>query len=239
VGEKEIHPMKTITIALVSMLAGFAAELPSTNDVVAKFVGQDNLRRASLSSYSVTTHYHLENKSRRADMVVQWTRQPSGVKQYKIVSEDGDGGVRTHVFHKLLEAEVEASRSTEQERTWMTPANYTFQVTGKEVVNGRDAYVVTLTPRNDSKFLTVGRIWVDARDFAVIQIEGSPAKNVSFWTKNVNFTQSFEKTGGFWLVSSNHSLTDARMFGLADLSIKYTDYKFATAFAKVAAKAGE
>jgi hypothetical protein len=218
--------MKTIAIALVSTLAAFAAELPATDDVVTKFVEKDNLRRASVSAYSVTTHYHLENKSRRADMAVRWTRLPNGVKRYQILSEDGDSGVRSHVFHKLLEAEVAASRSTEQQRTWMTPANYAFEVTGKEAVNGREAFVVQLTPKTDSKFLTSGRIWIDAQDYAVIQIEGSPARNVSFWTKNVTFVQTFEKKGDFWFVASNHSLTDARVFGLADLTIQYSGYEF-------------
>lgn len=219
--------MKTIATALISTLAAFAAELPTTNEVVARFVAQETSRRASLKEYSVTTRYHLENKSRRADMEVRWTRLANGAKQYTIVSEEGDGGVRSHVFHKLLEAEVEASRSAEQERTWITPANYSFQLTGKETVNGREAYVVELTPKTDAKFLTCGRIWIDARDYAVIQIEGSPAHNVSFWTKNVKFVQTFEKTGDFWFVASNHSLTDARMFGLADMTIQYFDYKFA------------
>jgi hypothetical protein len=228
--------MKTLAIAFVSTLAAFAAELPTTmpttNDVVTKFVEKDNVRRASISEYSVTTRYHLENKSRRADMVVRWTRQSNGVKRYQILSEEGDGGVRSHVFHKLLEAEVEASRSAEQQRTWMTPANYAFEVTGKETVNGREAYVVALTPKTDSKFLTSGRIWIDAQDYAVIQVEGSPARNVSFWTKNVTFVQTFQKQGDFWFVASNHSLTDARVFGLADLTIQYTSYEFAGRSAK-------
>jgi len=224
--------MKPLTIAMISTLAAVAAELPSTEDVVARFVEQENVRRASISGYSVMTRYHLENKSRRADMLVRWSRLSSGVKQFQIVSEEGDGGVRSHVFHKLLEAEVEASRSTEQERTWMTPANYTFELMGREQVNGREAYVLVLTPKSDAKFLTCGRIWVDARDYAVIQIEGRPARNVSFWTKSVTFVQTFEKNGDFWFVASNHSLTDARMFGLADLTIQYFDYKFETLSAK-------
>jgi hypothetical protein len=218
--------MKTVAIALISALSTFAAEVPSTNDVVASFVEHENVRRISIRGYSVTTRYHLENNSRRADMMVRWSRLPNGVKQYQIISEDGDNGVRSHVFHKLLEAEAEASRSSEQQRTWMTPANYTFQLTGEENVNGREAYVLALTPKTDAKFLTCGRIWVDAQDYAVVQIEGSPARNVSFWTKNVSFVQSFEKNGDFWLVASNHSLTDARIFGLADLTIQYFDYKF-------------
>jgi hypothetical protein len=229
--------MKTIAIVLVSALAAFAAELPATDDVVTKFVSQDNARRESIGQYTVMARYHLENKSRRADMLVRWTRLSNGAKQYEIVSEEGDGGVRSHVFHKLLEAEVEASRLSQPERTWMTPANYTFQITGTDKVNGREAYVVTLTPKTDAKFLTSGRIWIDARDYAVIQVEGSPARNVSFWTKSVSFVQTFEKTGDFWMVASNHSVTDARVFGLAEMKIQYFDYNFHRAI--LSAKAAE
>jgi hypothetical protein len=226
--------MKTLAIALVSALAVGAAERPSTEGVVARFVAQEDIRRATVSEYAVTAHYHLENKSRRADMEVRWTRLSSGIKQYKIVSEEGDGGVRSHVFHKLLETEVEASRSSEQERTWITPANYTFQLTGAERINGRDAYVLTLTPKTDAKYLTCGRIWIDMQDHALIQIEGSPARNVSFWTKSVSFVQTFEKTGDFWFVAANRSITDARVFGLANLTIEYADYKFVSHSMKAA-----
>jgi hypothetical protein len=223
--------MKTIFIALATTLAAFAVELPlnvghSTAEVVAKFVERDSARRAAMSGYSVTTRYHLENKNRRADMVVLWTRQADGVKRYRIISEEGDGAVRSHVFHKLLEAEVEASRASEQERSRITPANYDFELTGIETLNGRDAFVLSITPRTDSKYLTRGRVWIDTTDYAVIQIEGSPARNVSFWTKSVTFVQTFEKNGNFWFVARNHSLTQARMFGFADLTIQYSDYQF-------------
>ena len=116
----------------------------------------------------------------------------------------------------------------------MTPANYSFELTGKETVNGREAYVLALTPKTDAKFLTRGRIWIDARDYAVIQIEGSPARNVSFWTKSVSFVQTFEKSGDFWFVASNRSLTDAKIFGLAELTIQYFDYNFAAGSARAA-----
>ena len=219
--------MKTMLIAISCSLAACAGEVPSTSDVVARFVEKDAIRRASLSEYCVVAHYRLENKSRRADMMVRWTRLPNGVKQYAILTESGDPAVRSHVFHKLLDAEVEASRSSEQERTWITPANYEFQLAGKDNVNGREAYVLLLTPKTDSKFLTSGRIWVDAEDYGLIRAEGRPARTVSFWTKSVSFVQIFERVGDFWLVSSNHSVTEARVFGTADLTIQYLDYRFA------------
>jgi hypothetical protein len=38
--------------------------------------------------------------------------------------------------------------------------------------------------------------------------------------------QTFEKNGEWWVPASNHSPTDARLFGLADLTIEYSDYEF-------------
>jgi hypothetical protein len=39
--------------------------------------------------------------------------------------------------------------------------------------------------------------------------------------------QTLERVGDFWLVSFNHSVTEGRVFGVADLTIQYLDYRFA------------
>ena len=104
--------------------------------------------------------------------------------------------------------------------------NSTFQLSGSEELNGRLAYVLAIEPKLDSKFLVKGRIWVDAADYAVVKVEGSPAKRPSFWTNAVSFVQTFEKTGDYWMAASNRSVTEAKMFGEADLVIKHSGYNF-------------
>ncbi len=219
--------MKTITALLCSVVAAPAAHAPAADEVIAKVMEQDHARQASIGAYSVTSRYVLQNRDRHAEMVVRWTRQANGVKEFVILSEQGDGGVRKHVFHRLLEAEVEASRPEQQAQTRITPDNYSFRLAGTEQVYGHEAFVIELEPRTQNKYLTRGRIWVDACDYAVMRVEGAPARKVSFWTKDVNFVQTFEKNGQWWVPASNHSLTDARLFGLADLTIEYSEYEFA------------
>jgi hypothetical protein len=65
---------------------------------------------------------------------------------------------------------------------------------------------------------------VDAEDYAVVQMEGSPSKKPSFWINSVSFVQTFEKTGDFWLASSNRSVTETKVFGKAEMTIKHFDY---------------
>jgi hypothetical protein len=218
--------MKTIAAIICSALAALAADCPSADQMMAKVMEREQARRANIGAYSFTSTYVLQNKNRHAEMVVRWTRQADGVKDFTILSEVGDGGVRKHVFHRLLEAEAEASQPEQQARTRMTPDNYSFHLLGAENIDGRNAFLIELEPRSDSKYLTRGRILVDACDFSVLRVEGSPAHKVSFWTKDVNFVQTFQKNGDWWVPATNHSLTDARLFGLADLTIEYSGYQF-------------
>lgn len=64
----------------------------------------------------------------------------------------------------------------------------------------------------------------------MVQIEGSPSNKPSFGTNNVSFLQTFEKNGDYWMVASNRSVTEAKLFGKADLVIEYSDYKFSSAW---------
>jgi len=217
--------MKTVTWMLISAVAAFAGEA-QTDQVVTRMMERDQIRQATLGAYTWTSTYVLDNKSRHAEMRVRWTRNADGTKQFRIVSEKGDGGVRDHVFHKLLESEVEASQIALQERNRLNLRNYSFELCGSEEINGRLAYILEITPKVEAKYLTKGRVWVDAEDYAVIQVEGRPSKKPSFWTNSVAFVQTYEKTGDFWMAASNRSITEAKIFGKADLLIQHSDYQF-------------
>ena len=80
------------------------------------------------------------------------------------------------------------------------------------------------TAKQKSKFTIRGRIWVDAGDFAIVRVEGQPAKNPSFWVHSVHVVQTYGRTGRFWLPVLNESKAEARIFGPTDVSIEYFDY---------------
>lgn len=82
-----------------------------------------------------------------------------------------------------------------------------------------------MEPRTKDKFLYRGRIWVDAKDFAVVRPEAEPAKNPSFWTKTAEIAQMYMKVSDFWLPACNHSVTAIRVGGHAELTIDYKDYE--------------
>jgi hypothetical protein len=68
-------------------------------------------------------------------------------------------------------------------------------------------------------------VWVDQIDFAIVKMEGSPAKNPSFWTRKSHFVRRYEKHGQFWLPSTFDSDAELVIFGKSTLRIEYTHYQ--------------
>jgi hypothetical protein len=84
--------------------------------------------------------------------------------------------------------------------------------------------VMTIEPKTQNKYLARGRIWVDAEEYAIVRVEGQPAKNPSFWFKSVHFIHEYDKNGQFWFPASDRSVTDVRILGATEMSIEYFDY---------------
>ena len=206
-----------------------AASAPLSADQVMQRVVQMNEHRANaLETYSSIRSYHLEChclSRKKADMVVRAEYKAPNKKVFTIVSESGSGTVRSRVFKKLLEAEQESMREENQQRSAITPRNYTFQFSEYQKIDGNDFYVLEARPLTTNKFLFRGRIWVDAEDFAITRVEGEPAVDPSWWTVKTDFRRSYQKIGNFWLPQSNESQTKVRVFGTAVLTINYGEYQ--------------
>lgn len=204
----------------------------TANEVMERVVTMNELRAKALETYSSLRSYHLEChclSHKKADMVVRTDYHAPNTKEFTIVSESGSGTVRNRVFKKLLEAEQESMREENQRRSAITPENYTFQLVGYQETDANEFYVLEAKPLTRNKFLFRGRIWVNAKDFAITRVEGEPAVNPSWWTLKTDFKRSYQKIGDFWMPESNESETKVRMFGTAVLTINYGEYQITEA----------
>jgi hypothetical protein len=213
-------------IGTVAAQAAAQRDLPSVDDVVAQMMEHDNQRQAALHGYTVVRRYVLENSRhhKRAEMLVAMKCLDNGSKQFQTLSATGWSAARNHVFPRLLESESEASLPDVREQSRITPENYSFEMVGRDFVDQHPAYVIGIAPKSHNKYLVRGKIWVDADDYAIVRIEGEPAKTPSFWIKSTHFIHTYQKNGMFWLPSSDHSVTDARIVGATELKIEYFDY---------------
>ena len=213
-----------LSISTLALAAGnLGAELPSPEQVIARMLERDRESQSSLDGYTGRRRYVLENTRhhKRAEMLVRVKCVKDGSKEFEVMSSAGWGVARSHVFPRLLEAETDASQPGLRDRSRIIPENYSFQMTGTDIVNDRPAYVIILTPKTSNKYLMKGKIWVDEEEYAIVRIEGQPAKSPSFWTKSVHFVHTYAKQGAFWFPQSDESVTDVRILGATDLKIDY------------------
>ncbi len=211
-----------------SPAAANASEI-SSSEVVSKMMAMNEQRAAALKGFTSERSYELDYSGfpshKHAKMVVNVIFKAPKDKQLNIVSEEGSELLRTHVLRKLVESEVEANDRSAKASTALTDANYEFSLVGREVKDDRDCYILEVKPRTKSKFLYEGRVWVDAKEFAVVHIQARPAKNPSFWIKRTDIEHRYEKVGLFWLPVSNRSTSSTRFGGHAVLTIDYGSYK--------------
>ena len=233
-----IHPgVLLLAVAIPCLRQSGAVETPSVplnaEQVVNNLV-QKNLERAqALMSYEGTRIYRLDYHgfpgARSAEMVVDVKYQSPASKEFSVRSETGSKLLIERVFNKLLQSEKEALAEENQRRTALNSDNYLFTMAGYETTPAGPVYILLVEPRAKNKFLYRGRIWVDANDFAVTRIEGEPAKNPSFWTKDTKIEQIYAKVGDFWLPAMNRSASTIRLGGRASFSIEYKDYQITAA----------
>ena len=224
--------------ALLLLPASVAAadeppSLPTATEIIIRMGSRDLQRQVSIEGYAGMRRYVLDNQHlhKRAEMLVQVQGDPDGTKHFEVVSEEGWKAAHKHVLRRMLESESETSHPEARAKTRINPENYDFKMAGTEVIDGRTAYVLEVSPKRKEKYLFRGRIWVDAEDYALARAEGQPAKNPSFWTKSTHFVQIYQKSGLLWFPRSTQSVTEAHIFGTTDVNIEYFDYAPKTAHA--------
>jgi outer membrane lipoprotein-sorting protein len=243
---------RAVMAVLVLLLAGFlllhaTVEAQEVNDsassvksallpveAVVRNLQQRNAQRAAaLEEFAGTRVYRMQYRGvpsdRDAEMVVTMTYHAPNAKQFSVVSQTGSKFIVDHVFMKLLEGEQEAASDENRRRTALSTENYDFALAGYESSPEGGLYILNLLPKTKNKFLYQGKIWVNAKDFAVVRIEGEPGKNPSFWIKKTEIAHRYVKVNDFWLPAENHTESLIRLGGRATLSIEYRDYKITKA----------
>jgi outer membrane lipoprotein-sorting protein len=218
-----------------------SAHLPL--DQVVKNLEERNARRtAALEQFEGKRIYRMQYRGfpgdHDAEMVVKVSFRAPNSKEFSVVSETGSKFIIDHVFKKLLEGEQEAAKGDNRRETALTHDNYDFELAGYEKTADGGQYVLNLLPKTKNKFLYRGKIWVDAKDFAVVRIEGEPGKNPSLWIKKTEIAHKYVKVNDFWLPAENHTESTVRLGGTATLSIEYQDYQILKAAPLDAAENG-
>jgi len=223
-----------LIVPLQPLPPGFTGE-----EIIAQMVKHNELRNAELRQYSAIRTYAVANTKGKvhAQKIVQMDYRAPDKKTFVTTSEKGSRLIRHMVLDRLIDSEAGAAAGKEHHDSSITPANYTFALLGEEQIGPYHCYVVQTVPKRKDKYLFEGKVWIDARDFAIVRIAGHPAKKLSFWIERAEFVRQYQKAGEFWLPLKDETAVDVRLYGKKILTI---DHQLSTVNeAKTISQAGQ
>jgi hypothetical protein len=169
--------------------------------------------------------YHGTGGEHHGQIAVHAEYGEHGEKRLTIISQSGSKLICDRVLRKMVETEQEASERSNRVQMMLSPQNYHFELIGQESLDGMETWVLHVSPKVDNKLTYRGRIWVSQDDFAVVRVQGEPAKNPSWWINRASFDWRYGKHGKFWLPERSVGLSHVRIGGEAKLTIEYNSYQ--------------
>jgi outer membrane lipoprotein-sorting protein len=185
----------------------------------------------SIAGYTATEHYAVYRNNDEtnpvAEMTVKTTYRVDSGKSYTILSQSGSALIRSVVLGSILNNEKSLNQPGIREETWITSANYQMQLEpgGTQPMNGRDCLVLTLTPRRKTPYLLQGKLWVDARDGSIVQVEGTASKSSSFLTGATQILRQYTNVSGYPEATRARAVSNSFMFGQTVVAIDYQNYQ--------------
>ena len=201
---------------------------PGITDVqlFADLNAHNELRRSALRDYTVLRTYQVVDLKGKvhAEEIGRMEFHAPDQKKFVSTSEAGSGLIRRMALNPLISSEIEAAAGKEHHDSAISPSNYSLELLGEQQVGPHHCFVAQAIPKRKDKYLFEGKLWIDADDYAVVRIEGHPAKKLSFWIQQADFVRQYQKIGGFWLPERDQTFVQVRLYGKKVLTIEHQNY---------------
>jgi hypothetical protein len=186
----------------------------------------NQLRKTALLDYTVLRTYRVVDLKGKvhAEEVGQMDFRAPDQKSFVVRSEEGSGVIRQMALKPLISSEIETAAGKQHHDSAISPANYSLDLLGEQQVGPYHCFVAQAVPKRKDKYLFEGKLWIDVDDYAVVRIEGHPAKKLSFWIERADFVRQYQKIDGFWLPERDQTLVQVRLYGKKLLTIDHQDY---------------
>jgi len=193
------------------------------NQIFAELVAHNELRTAGLVEYSTLRVKDLSGRVHEQEIGQMEYHAPDR-KTFVVKSEDGSGLIRRLALTPLIASEIEAASGKKHSDSSITSTNYTLKLLGERQVGVYHCFVAQAIPKRKDKYMFEGKVWIDTQDYAIVRIEGHPAKKLSFWIERADIVRQYQKIGLFWLPEKDETIVHVRLYGKKVLTIDHDDY---------------
>ncbi len=219
-------PLTLVPLVACCFFSGAPPAGLSGDAILAKAAERNAQQHASLPEYSGLRSYRVKNLrfGMKETTAVRSSYVPGAGQKFTVLERNGSEEL-SRVLDRVLAAEEDSSRPSESGRHEFTPENYEARVLGTASKNSTNCYVLELRPKQKSKYLLVGKIWIDTRTFAIVHVEGRAAARVSLFLGRPFLTEDFAEVDGFWLPVHAGATSTTLLLGESELQIDYRDYQ--------------
>jgi len=138
---------------------------------------------------------------------------------YHALGFSGDNTVKNEVIARFLRIEVEGQGDGSD--ISITPTNYKFKYKGTAEYNGRDIYILHLSPRRNKVGLFKGEMWLDAATYMPVRESGQFVKTPSVFLKKMQFVREYDIQDGVAVPQKLVSVNDVRFFGKVEMNVNF------------------
>jgi hypothetical protein len=222
-----------LTFLLLASLsiAHAQSQQPDESTVIQGVDAAIKARFEAVLGFTVIEHYVVFRGNNEthpaAEMTVKTTYSKDTGKSYAILSESGSYIVRHFVLDALLDNEKRINEPGNREASWFTSANYEMKLLpgGIQQVDGRDCIAISINPHEKASNLIQGTMWVDAKDFTTVKIEGIATKSSSMLTSPAQVMRQYTIVSGFAQATHARAISNSSLFGQTVVTIDYRDYQ--------------
>lgn len=200
---------------------------PTADEILARIEIETSRRQTRLQAYSGARLYKLQNRrfGKEAAVSLRMDHRHAEGDRYTVVERSGSERLNG-IIDQIIASEAGASVPPENTRHEIAAVNYRVRLLRTDVADGRSRYVLELAPRVKSRYLIIGKAWVDAETYGVVRIEGRFAASFSVLLGAPRISEEFIEVQGFWLPGHVNSVTSSVLLGLTELDIVFSNYEF-------------
>jgi hypothetical protein len=215
---------------IASGVAAAAAQAPDQAAITRQVDAAVAARVDNILEFTDVEHYAVyrggDETHPAAEMTVRDTYKKGVGKEYTVLSQSGSGLILRFGLKPLIDNEKTINLPGNVEKSWFTSANYDMKLKpgGVERLNGRDCYVLAITPRGEAPNLIIGTLWADAKDGSLVQIEGVSSKSPSAFAGTTHMMRQYTNISGFAMAMHARAESTSMLFGHTVVTIDYSNY---------------
>jgi hypothetical protein len=183
-----------------------------------------------IAGYTVTEHYAVfrgkDQTHSVAEMTVKTTYRRDSGKSYQVLSAGGSAIVRRLGLDPLLESEKNINLPGNVAHSWITSTNYDMTLSpGTQIVDGRLCLLLAIHPKRKAPNMIEGKLWVDARDFTIVRLEGTASKAPSVFAGVTHMMRQYADVDGFAMATHARAESSTLFYGRTVVTIDYSGYQ--------------